>query len=160
MKYLVRSLKYFVWFSLIFTIIMLIMTVLDVVEADPDLMFRDGMKSIWQIAALFFVFALVYPLTGFRKQEAVVPGEWKDVRNKVVSYMESKGYDLESEEGEMMTFRLHSLVGRAFKMFEDRITMTKSPMGVEVEGLRKVIVRVISGLEYSFRNENADNYSK
>mgnify|MGYP007069861668 CR=1 FL=1 len=151
MRYLIRALKYFIYFVIIFTLVMLIMSALGLVDPNPQAMFRDGWKSVWQIAALFFVIALVYPLTGFRKQEAIVPGEYDEIKDKVVSFMSSKGYELESEEGETMTFRLRSKVGQAFKMFEDRITMVKSPTGFEIEGLRKVIVRIISGLEYSFK---------
>lgn len=160
MRYLIRSLKYFVWFVVILCITMGIMVALGVVEADPNLMFRDGMKSVWQIAALFFVVALVYPLTGFRKINAVVPGEYNEVRDKVVSFMESKGYYLETEEGEIMTFRLRSKVGAFLKMNEDRVTFVKEPGGFVVEGLRKVTIRLVSGLEYKFRDEGNDSYSK
>ncbi len=160
MRYLIRSLKYFVWFVVILCITMGIMVALGVVEADPNLMFRDGMKSVWQIAGLFFVVALVYPLTGFRKINAVVPGEYNEVRDKVVSFMESKGYYLETEEGEIMTFRLRSKVGAFLKMNEDRVTFVKEPGGFVVEGLRKVTIRLVSGLEYKFRDEGNDSYSK
>ena len=160
MRYLIRSLKYFIWFALILSITLAIMVGLGLVETDPNLMFRDGIKSIWQIAALFLILALVYPIVGFRKQEAVVSGEYPEVREKVINFMESRGYYLETEEGEIMTFRLRSKVGAFFKMLEDRVTFIKVPGGFEVEGLRKEIVRLISGLEYLFRNEANDNYSK
>lgn len=160
MRYLIRSLKYFVWFTVILCITMGIMVALGVVDADPKLMFRDGMKSVWQIAALFFVVALVYPLTGFRKINAVVPGEYNEVRDKVVSFMESKGYYLETEEGEIMTFKLRSKVRAFLKMNEDRVTFVKEPGGFVVEGLRKVTIRLVSGLEYKFRDEGNDSYSK
>jgi hypothetical protein len=137
-----------------------IMVALGVVDADPNLMFRDGMKSVWQITVLFFVVALVYPLTGFRKINAVVPGEYNEVRDKVVSFMESKGYYLETEEGEIMTFRLRSKVGAFLKMNEDRVTFVKEPGGFVVEGLRKVTIRLVSGLEYKVRDEGNDSYSK
>ena len=74
--------------------------------------------------------------------------------------MESRGYRLESEEGETMKFRLRSKVSAFFKMFEDRITMVKEPGGFSVEGMRREIVRIISGLEHKFKNESDDNYSK
>lgn len=160
MKYLFRALKYFVYFMVCFALIMAIMSALGLVDPNPQAMFREGWKSVLQIAALFFVFSLVYPLTGFRKQAAIVPGDYPIIRNKVISYMESRGYELETEEGENMTFRLRSSFGRAIKMWEDRVTFIKDPGGFQVEGLRKVIVRLISGLEYTFRNESDDNYSK
>lgn len=67
--------------------------------------------------------------------------------------MESRGYELETEENQIMTFRLHSKVSRIAKMLEDRVTFIKVPEGFEVEGLRKDIIRLISGLEYKLNNE-------
>lgn len=40
-------------------------------------------------------------------------------------------------------------------MFEDDITMTRSFTGFTMEGLRKDLVRLSSGLEYKFRNPDA-----
>ena len=160
MKYVVRAIKYFIWFALILTLTMVIMAALGLVDPKPELMFREGMKSVWQIAILFAVLAFVYPMTGFRKQDAIIPGDYSQIRDKVVNFMESRGYGLETEEGEDMTFRLNSKIGRAMKMFEDRVTFTRSAQGFRLEGLRKEIVRLISGLEYIFRNETEDNYSK
>ena len=160
MKYVVRAIKYFIWFALILTLTMVIMAALGLVDPKPELMFREGMKSVWQIAILFAVLAFVYPMTGFRKQEAIIPGEYSEIRDKVVSFMESKGYYLETEEGENMTFRLSSKVGAIMKMLEDRITFIRTPDGFEVEGLRKVIVRIISGLEYKLKEDSENDYSK
>ena len=160
MKYLIRAGKYFLWFSFFMALVLLIMSVLGLVEADPDLMFRNGTSSIKQIAILFAVIALTYPLVGFRTETAIIPGSYSQIRDKIVRFMESKGYLLETEEGEGMTFRLKSKFGRAMKMFEDRVTFTRSAEGFNIEGLRKEIVRIISGLEYMFRNETEDEYSK
>lgn len=160
MKYLVRSVKYFIWFALILAIIMMIMGFLGIVEFNLESMFRDGMKSVWQIVILFAVVALVYPLTGFRKIDVIIPGEFSEIRDKFLRIMESKDYVLETEEGEDMTFRLRSKALRAFKMFEDRITFTRTPTGFEAEGLRKIVVRIVSALEYAFRNDEKDDYSK
>lgn len=160
MKYLVRSVKYFIWFALILAIIMMIMGFLGIVEFNLESMFRDGMKSVWQIVILFAVVALVYPLTGFRKIDVIIPGEFSEIRDKFLRIMESKDYVLETEKGEDMTFRLRSKALRAFKMFEDRITFTRTPTGFEAEGLRKIVVRIVSALEYAFRNEEKDDYSK
>ena len=65
-------------------------------------------------------------------------------------------YRLESENGESMTFRLRSRFSALFKMFEDRITMTRELGGFEVEGLTKEVVRIVGGLEYKFRAPDED----
>ena len=55
-----------------------------------------------------------------------------------------------------MTFRLRSKFSALFKMFEDRITMTRELGGFEVEGLTKEVVRIVGGLEYKFRAADED----
>ena len=160
MKYIVRAVKYFIWFILILAIMLCIMAMLGIVEANPEAMFRDGLKSVWQIAALFLVVSLIYPLSGFMKKDVVIPGEYPEIRDGVIKCMESKGYVLESEEGEDMKFRLRSKAARAFKMFEDRITLTRTSSGFEAEGLRKIVVRIAGALEYHFRENGQDGYSK
>ncbi|MBP5487307.1 MAG: hypothetical protein J6Y06_06755 [Bacteroidales bacterium] len=158
MQYLRRAVKYFFWFALILCITLAVMVALGLVEANPQDMFRNGTKSLWQIAILFAVLAAIYPLTGFRKQEAIIPGELSEIKDKVIRLMGEKGYMLETENGEDMTFRLKNGFSRAMKMWEDRITMTKEPGGFILEGLRRDIVRLISFLEFKFNNN--DDYSK
>ena len=159
MKYLVRAIKYLVWFALIFVIIIAILRFSGTAGGSVEEMFREGYKSLLEIAALFVIFAALYPLTGFRKIYAVIPGEFKDIREGIVDYMATKGYGLETENGEDMTFRLRSKGAAAAKMWEDRMTFTRQEGGYDIEGLRRDVVRIVGGLEYKFR-DNSDNYSK
>ena len=68
--------------------------------------------------------------------------------------MQEKGYRLEKEEGENLTFRYRGAVGRLLKMYEARLTFTRSFSGFEIEGLRKDVIRIVYGLESAFRNDN------
>ena len=70
--------------------------------------------------------------------------------------MENRGYRLESENGENMTFRNRSILNRITRMMEDRITFTRTLGGFELEGLRKDTIRVIYGLENALRNTSDD----
>lgn len=156
MKYLVRAVKYFFWFAIILCITMAIMAAIGLVEPKPELMFREGWKSLWQIALLFAIVAIAYPRFGFTSREIEIPEERENIREDIINCMESRGYRLEKEDGEHMTFRLRSKVSAAFKMFEDRITFTRTPKGYSAEGLTKEIVRVVGAIEYKFR-ETIDN---
>lgn len=151
MKYFIRAVKYFFYFTILFVVIMAALVFIGVVKADVSLMFRDGYKSLWQIALLFAFVSAFYPRFGFIKRSVLLKGEYSDLRGGVIEYMEMRGYRLESEEGENMTFRLRSKFSALFKMFEDRITMTRELGGFEVEGLTKEVVRIVGGLEYKFR---------
>ncbi len=151
MKYFVRAVKYFFYFTFLFVAIMAVLVFAGVVKADVSLMFRDGYKSLWQIALLFAFVSAFYPRFGFIKRSAIINGGYSDIRGGIIEYMESRGYRLESEDGENLTFRLRSKFSAMFKMFEDRITMTRELGGYEVEGLTKDVVRLVGGLEYKFR---------
>lgn len=155
MKYLRRSVKYFFYFAILFVIIMVLMVALGAVEADIDLMFKKGYESLWQIALMLVVISAAYPYFGFMKKETIIPGEYAGIRGGIIAYMEERGYMLVSEEGENLRFRSRSVVRRIFRMFEDDITMTRSFTGFTMEGLRKDLVRLSSGLEYKFRNPDA-----
>ena len=52
MRYFVRAVKYFFYFTILFVVIMAALVFVGVVKADVSLMFRDGYKSLWQIALL------------------------------------------------------------------------------------------------------------
>ena len=100
---------------------------------------------------MFAAISSVYPIFGFVKKEALIPGEYAEVRDGVVKYMEDKGYRLEKEEGENLTFRNRSFLNRLSRMLEDRITLNRTLGGFEVEGLRKDTIRIIYGLENAMR---------
>ena len=57
----------------------------------------------------------------------------------------------EKEEGENLSFRNRSFLNRLSRMLEDRITLTRTLGGFEVEGLRKDTIRIIYGLENALR---------
>jgi hypothetical protein len=156
MRYFVRAVKYFIYFSVLFAAIIAALVFAGVVKADISLMFRDGYRSLWQIALLFAFVSAFYPKFGFIKRSVLLNGEYSLLRGGIVEYMEARGYRLENEDGENLTFRLRSKFSALFKMFEDRITLTRKLGGFEVEGLTKDVVRIVGGLEYKFRVTDED----
>lgn len=154
MQYIRRAVKSFFYFLSILVIILAILVALGMVEANLETMFRNGYDSIWQIAILLLLFAIAYPFFGFMSKETIVPGSYEEIRQGVIDFMDSRGYVLEKEDGENMTFRLRSKVNRMSRMFEDRITLTRSITGFTMEGLRKDVVRLCYGLEDKFRQNS------
>ena len=57
-------------------------------------------------------------------------------------------YVVENESDDTITFRFSSMTGRLTKMFEDRITISRTGAGITMEGLRKEVFRMASALEY------------
>ncbi|MGM9743372.1 MAG: hypothetical protein ACI3ZC_09965 [Candidatus Cryptobacteroides sp.] len=152
-KYITRAVKYFFYFSFLLVIFMAILVFAHVVDGNIETMFRGGYNSLLQIALMFACVAAVYPVFGFVKKSAVIPGEFNEIRNELIDAMEERGYRLESEDGEDMTFRNKSFLNRLTRMFEDRITFTRELGGYSLEGLRKDTIRIIYGLENRFRKD-------
>ena len=152
-KYIIRAVKYFFYFTILLIIILAVLILAHVVDGNIETMFKDGYDSLWQIALMFAAVSAIYPVFGFVKKDAIVPGEYSEIRSKVISFMESRGYRLEKEDGENMTFRNRSILNRLSRMCEDRITFTRTPGGFTLEGLRKDTIRLIYGLENAMRSE-------
>lgn len=152
MKYLIRAVKYFCEVVIILVVVMGILILMGIVEADINLMFKDGYDSVKLILAMFAVVSLLYPRFGYNSRLAIIPGEYSEVKQGIIDYMEDRNYVLESEEGECLTFRSKSIAMKLARMYEDRITMTREFTGFRVEGPTKDIVRVVYGLETKFKN--------
>jgi hypothetical protein len=147
MKYFIRSLKYFCYLIILLTLIILALVLTGFVEADLSKMFVNGYDSLWQIALIMLAFALLYPRFGFSKRTAHLYGSPEELRPDVMKVMEGLGYNLESEQDGIFAFRRRSGLSRALKMWEDRITVSPTGAGLEVEGLTRDLARIVSGLE-------------
>ena len=147
MKYFIRALKYYVYLLVLLAVIVLALVLTGFVEADLSKMFVNGYDSLWQIALIMLVFALIYPRFGFSKRTAHVYGSPEELRPVIVKVMEGLGYRLESEAGGQFRFLRRSGFSRALKMWEDRITLSPTGAGMEVEGLTRDLSRIVSGLE-------------
>ena len=153
MKYLVRVLKYFVFITVVMALILFVLSLLGIVEKDVNAMFRNGWDSLWQIGLMFLVVSAVYPRVGFCRLGARIPGTSEEIRPGLVRYMAERGYEIETEEGENLTFRRKGFIARLGKLlFEDRISFERDRAGYYIEGRTKDVVRIVSGLEHIFRN--------
>ena len=147
MKYIIRSLKYYCYLMILLTLIILALVLTGFVEADLSKMFVNGYDSLWQIALIMLGFAAIYPRFGVSKRTAHLYGSPEEIRPDVLRVMEVLGYRLENEKDGTWSFLRRSGVSRALKMWEDRITLTPSGAGLEVEGLTRDLARVVSALE-------------
>ena len=153
MKYLVRAIKYFAYLAIILCVFLFLLSVFGLIGNSLDEIFKDGSQSLLKIGCILLIFAAIYPKMGFTTRKVFIPGAYGEIREGVVDVMHDRGYVLEAEEGEDMKFRIQSPVTRVFRMFEDRITFTRTATGFDLEGPAKDLVRVVSALEYKFRQE-------
>ena len=147
MKYLIRSIKYFIYFSLVCSVIVGALVLIGAVEGNIDSIFSEGYTSVGKIAIFFAIVAAVYPKVGFINRDIASEKDWEDMKQTAVEFMKERQYDLESETEDTVTFRFRGAIGRLSKMYEDRLTLKKTAYGYQMEGLRKDVMRLSSGLE-------------
>lgn len=142
-RYIIRSVKYFLYLIIIMTLLLAILVLLGLAEADPAEIFVGGYSSYWKIGLAFLALAAIYPRFGYSKNEIISGVELKPL---ILSVMDSRGYKLRSEEGDTMVFIKRSPLDRALRMWEDAISFTKTEAGYYIEGHTKEMVRCRSAI--------------
>lgn len=151
MKYLIRAIKYFLYFTIIFSLIIAALTLTGITHGDIHTMFKDD--SWWKILLIFVAAGALYPSVGYMKKNAYFTGGLDANRPKIIEVLSTLGFVLEENAPEKMTFRCKNKFHRLTRMYEDRITLTPDMAGVVVDGLRKEVVRVVMHLEHHLRSE-------
>ncbi len=149
-RYIVRAVKYFCWFAVLFVLVISALVFTKFVPTDNGVegLFIRGWISVLEIAGVFLVFSAVYPKFGYQKRQVGIPGEWNEVSARVKEYFEWRGdYRLESETPEHLCFRARKTGLRIARLWEDRLTVTPTFGGVEIEGPSKDIARIVSSME-------------
>ena len=146
MRYLIRSVKYFVQLMVILSLIIAILIVAKVVDSDISKIFVNGYDSLWQIALLMAAFAAIYPRFGYSRRQAIVPGSDEETAPVLERVMTSFGYEKEQRTDGVLAYRKRSVGDRLLRLWEDRVTVTRFVSGYELEGANKDIVRLINAL--------------
>ena len=142
-RYIIRSVKYFLYLIIIMTLLLAILVLPGLAEADPAERFVGGHSSYWKIGLAFLALAAIYRRFGYSKNEIISGVELKPL---ILSVMDSRGYKLRSEEGDTMVFIKRSPLDRALRMWEDAITFTRTEAGYDIEGHTKEMVRCRSAI--------------
>jgi len=147
LRYIIRSVKYFIYLAVVLTLVLLILTKAGFAEGNIDTMFVEGKRSLLKIAGIMAAFAAVYPKLGYSTRQVNITGSDEEVYPRLREVMNARDYKEESFDGQTITFVKRSPLARLLKSFEDRLTFTRTIYGFDVEGLTKDSVRVISSLE-------------
>lgn len=146
MRYLIRSVKYFLYLFIILSLMIAVLMALNLVDSDLDKLFVNGRDSLWQIALLMAVFAAIYPRFGYTTRFVPMAGSFEELRLAAVEMMKASGYILEKEAEGSLSFRRRSPLSRAMKMFEDRISFTHALGGWNIEGHSRDVMVIASKL--------------
>ena len=152
MKYLIRSVKYFIALCVLYLIIMALMLLTNTSVLTPSETFSALVHSTRGqvlIVAVVLLSAL-YPKFGFiRRQEKN--------REQILNAFVSEGFKPVRESEHEMVFRADSLFKRLTLLFEDEIRVTQTGEWITIEGIRRGVARVYYRLQSYLertRNEN------
>ena len=148
MKYFIRAVKYFFYFAFLTTAIVLVLVATGMASSDINELFEGGYNALWKMAIFFAIVGAVYPKLGFISRKMYIQKGKDEIRDATVEYMSERSYGFESETPDSMTFRYRGTIGRLTRMYEDRIILTRTEDGYIMEGLRKDVMRLATGLEY------------
>ena len=154
MRYLVRALKYLVYFAVIFFLIVGIVYLFSAQKMAGISfvgLFKEG--SLPKIALFFVAVAAIYPKLSFYKKDLLLDGGFTKHAEMVDEVMKSLDYVKESEEPGQITYIKNGGYARLTRMYEDRITFAFDEASATVEGYRKDLLRIISMINYRARHE-------
>lgn len=148
MRYLQRSLKYFLALCGIYIAMVYLSSQLESAILTPGQQFRALMstqRGLFLIVALFAL-AAIYPSFGFMRRyfEADIVGN----REQILEAFSRQGMVLHHESEGRMTFVSGSLFRRATMLFEDHVKVVQMEDGrISIAGNRKLVAYTIYRLE-------------
>ncbi len=165
-RYIKRAIKQLVYFTIIVLIITLL--VYNLSDHSQVASYKDLFANGSGIKILFFLllFSLIYPMFGYAKKEVGIKGSLSDNYNSIISAMRNCHFEVANDDArkntlnkqgeEVMVFRHKNSFTRLMRLYEDTITIVDKGNGfIEIEGLRKEIVRVAGSIERTlFPNED------
>ena len=157
MKYLIRALKYLVYFAVIFFLIVGIVYLFSAQKMAGISfvgLFKEG--SLPKIALFFVAVAAIYPKLSFYRKEVALDGDFTKYAEMIDEVMTGLDYVPEKREPGLVTYIKKGAYARLTRMYEDRITFETGDVPVYVEGYRKDLLRILSAINYRVRQERRE----
>jgi hypothetical protein len=157
MRYLIRALKYLVYFAIIFFVMVGIIYLFSSQKA-AGLSFVDLFKegSLPKIALFFVAVSAIYPFLSFQKKPLYLNGPFTNYAEMVDEVMESLDYVQEKKDETSVSYVKRSAYARLTRMYEDRVTFQTADNPVMVDGYRKDLLRIVSILNQRIRQESRE----
>lgn len=155
MKYIVRSLKYLLFICVLYLALLWLSSIstyggtIDVMTMLKAQLSSD--RGLWLVVA-FVVLALCYPKFGYVRR--VVEGAAIEAdRLRIDNAMQLYGFKFAEVRDGVLVYRAEGVVRRIILLFEDEIVVRRHEGGIEVEGKRREVVRIIFQLSAYIDNK-------
>ncbi|MFA6677426.1 MAG: hypothetical protein WCS34_07525 [Bacteroidales bacterium] len=157
MKYIIRSLKFFLKILVLLCIIIFVMTIFT-----PDVSFSDTFSnngklfsegSLPKMLAFLILCSAIYPALTYVKKEIFIDGSYDDFKDVINEVFELSEYVFVSDNGDSVTYRKKSKFARFNRLYEDQITLTKGESPLFLSGLRKDLMMISNRIEYKAKEK-------
>ena len=144
MRYLVRSVKYFAAFCVLYVAIIWISvkttTSMDVSVWDYIVAtFATTRGKLLGVAVV--VLSAIYPRMGFMTRQ--VECDMKEERDFILSIFAVAGFTLKEESEGRMVFKADNILSRLVMLFEDEITVEQNGPMLDITGIRRGVAKVV-----------------
>ena len=155
-RYIARSVKYFVTFVALVLGLLWVQSKWGASPVPFEALVKYYFEAWngWALAGASVLLSATYPLFGYTTRR--IKGDIKSHREAIVTAMEAMGMTLVGEERGEMKFRA-GIMQRITSLFEDEITIRQNGEDIEVEGLRRLSVRLAYRLEGYLSHFNREN---
>lgn len=158
MKYLLRSVKYFVLLCVLYVVLVWLM---NYVEPSGLGLWELVMQNVncqkgYLMIGGFVVLAAFYPLFGFMRSR-VDDCDIVEDRVRIDNAMRLFGFRIVEESAECLVYRAEGIIHRLSLVFEDRIEVHSVEGGVELRGVRRAVARVALQLKAYIANRRYES---
>lgn len=154
MKYLTRSVKYFISLCVLTTVLAAALLATGTAAGSP----ADLIQMLfftprgWFLLGAIVLLSAIYPRAGY--MTVGVEGDAKRHRKQIDETFRSLGFLPDGEKDGVRFFRAQNFVRRLRLRFDDRICVSQNGRWIELEGPRKVVARMEYKLKSAIRQEN------
>lgn len=154
MRYLVKCVKYFVAFCVLYVALVWLATKTS--SAGLDISVWDSIMTTlqsqrgWMLMVAVVLLSAFYPRFGFMTRQ--VEAQLDDDREQIIKAFELSGFALYSESDEKLVFRGDNILKRGFMLFEDEITVSQYGQWVVLSGNRRGVAKAEYRLEMLIQN--------
>lgn len=143
MKYLVRSVKYFVALCVLCVALMglMLLTGTSQLSAEETLYLMFHSDRFLLLAVAVVILSASYPRFGFVVRR--VKGNLTQHRQQIESAFHTAGFVCVKEQSGVLTYRAESIVRKTMLLFEDEITVREQQGELVVEGIRRAVAPIV-----------------
>lgn len=153
-RYLNRAIKYMIYLSIVFTLIVGIFSLTSNKEFSIYNLFRPGTGI--QLAIFLVVMSIIYPLFGYVTRKVHLNKSFADDKATINDVFLKNRYVVECDGIDFIKYRHKSAFIRTMRMFEDTIVVDITDNPIKLEGPRKDVYRLSRMIEYAVRDLNKE----